>query len=97
MYRSAKLGRRSAMANNELGVNQQDVNEFLNNQSAIDKARTAKCRKIHQFLIEELIKMMNKPENAVMWEDAARGAGTRNPSLESQALICQMLRDGYSK
>lgn len=81
----------------DLGVSQADVNELLSEDAAIARALAAKCRKIQQFLIEELIKMMNKPENAAMWEDAARGAGTRAPSEASRSLICEMLRAGYQK
>ena len=57
------------------------------------QSRQKKVRKVVALMLNELANMLERPENAAMFSDAAIAAGVNDPSAESRALIIELLRE----
>jgi hypothetical protein len=85
------------MANNELGVSQQDVNELLSEDAAIAKARLRKATKIAECVLRDAIKQSIRvldDMNDESWQTMALQSGVNaktTPSAESRRLVKELL------
>ena len=57
------------------------------------QSRQKKVQRVVSFMLSELANMLERPENAAMFSDAALAAGVNDPSAESRALIIELLRE----
>ena len=57
------------------------------------QSRQKKVQRVVSFMLTELANMLERPENAAMFSDAALAAGVNDPSAESRALIINLLRE----
>ena len=57
------------------------------------QSRHKKVQRVVSFMLSELANMLERPENAAMFSDAAIAAGVNDPSADSRRMIVELLRE----
>lgn len=74
------------------GVSNPTIHNILSRERKITEAREAKCRAICKHVIGEAIRVLREFDED-SWLNLAAQSGVNKPSVESQELIIDKLRD----